>query len=320
MQLVPGARLDLDDGSSIEVATHAESVAPGVLACEVIVDGTTMLALLAAPQQEESERERVAECFRRARPREGARLGPTLRGRVRVVESQQVGYRDAAMRRDVDAARCLVFELEPMVRWSRLLTPMTRIRWPWAVVARIGVELAEAMAGENVRRLDPSCVGFDARGAWLLDPAVEALLRIEQGSLETSTAWIGYLAPEQIRRRTSDVTTSPDASARHALGVLLHELVTGDALYTRETPLETLIAVRTGMPPSLSRAVPGISLDLAACIHGLLDHDPLRRPEPAMVARALAPIAAPDLSWTEPLIDRHARPADFLGVTLRNLR
>jgi hypothetical protein len=74
------------------------------------------------------------------------------------------------------------------------------------------------------------------------------------------------------------------------------------------------------MPPSLSDAVPGIPLDLAACVHALLDHDPARRPSLSRVSTTLEPLAAADLSWTLPLFDQHARPLDFLGLVLSRSR
>ncbi len=70
------------------------------------------------------------------------------------------------------------------------------------------------------------------------------------------------------------------------------------------------------MPPSLSVAVPGIPLDLAACVHALLDHDPPRRPSLSLVITTLEPLAAADLSWTLPLFEQKARPLDFLGLVL----
>jgi hypothetical protein len=128
---------------------------------------------------------------------------------------------------------------------------------------------------------------------------------------------MGHLAPERIR--TTAISSVPeDAAARHALGVLLHELLLGAALYQRETAFETIQAIRLGLPTPLTPRVPGPALDVAACIHALLDHDPLRRPDPRKVMERLEPHAAPDLAWCHPLLEGHARPFEVLGLVRRS--
>ena len=131
------------------------------------------------------------------------------------------------------------------------------------------------------------------------------------------SSWLGYLAPESVRRRGGGDSTANDLGARHGLGVLLHELLTGVPLYGGHTPLETLVALRRGLPELLSKTVPGIPIDVAACVHALLDHDPLRRPDPALVIDVLAPHAAPDLTWAQPLLAAQARPLGQMSFAAR---
>jgi hypothetical protein len=198
---------------------------------------------------------------------------------------------------------------------AHVLTAHTRVPWPPRVVARLGVEVARAMFDGAVRRLDPLSVGLASDGVFLLDPALDALLR-PSGPPGGTPAWMGYLAPERIRARAS-THVADDAAARHALGVLLHELLLGAPLYGRETPLETIIAIRHGLPAPLTPRVPALALDVAACVHALLDHDPLRRPDPRRVASVLAPHADADLTWTTPLRERHTRTYDVLPAHAR---
>lgn len=323
MQLHLGDRIELDDGGIAEITTRLEPIVPGAVGCEVRLGGTDMLALLEDAAAPGPVRDTVGALLRGMRPRSVGALGPARRA-WRVVPSRAaVGYRDAAASPELDARPVVFFSLAPTMLFARVLTPATRIDWPVNVVARVAVELAEAMARGAPTRVDPFCVGLDADGAWLLDPALDSLLRPELrdgAGLRSAVAWMGYLAPETIRKRVSGEGVPDHAAALHGLGVLLHELLMGERLYGGETPLETLIALRRGLPVSLSQAIPGIPVDLAAVVHALLDHDPFRRPDPQRVIEVLAPIASPDLSWADPLRDRHERPLDFLRVALRRER
>lgn len=312
MDLVPGALLELDDGPGLEVTSAATSAAPGLIALEVRAQDEACVALLADPSAEDAVRSEVGRGLNEVRLRSLGRLGPTWRGRIHRSSRENGGYREAAFRSEPSSERCVVIRPEPTMLLAHVLTPHTRVPWPPRVVARLGVELARSMLDRSVRRLDPSSVGLSDEGAFLVDPALDALLRPAHGArTEGAAAWMGYLAPERIRAR-APARVADDAAARHALGVLLHELLLGVALYGRETPLETIIAIRHGLPAPLTPRVPGLPLDVAACVHALLDQDPLRRPDPHRVAAVLAPHAETDLAWTSPLRERHARAYDVL--------
>jgi hypothetical protein len=311
VDLVPGARLELDDGPSLDVTGLPSLITPGLVALEVRADGEHAVALLGEPGAEESRRDEVARLLAQARSRALGRFGPAWRGMIRRSSRELGGYRDAAVRTDLSRDRCLVFRPEPTMLLTHVLTPHTRVPWPPRVVARLGLELARAMLDGTVRRLDPRTVGLAGDGAFVVDAALDALLRPSAPHLEGSPAWMSYLAPERIRAKSGAAVTD-DAGARHALGVLLHELLFGAPLYGRDTPLETIIAIRHGLPTPLTPRVPELPLDVAACVHALLDQDPLRRPDPHRVASVLAPHAAVDLAWTTPLLERHARVFDVL--------
>ncbi len=321
MRFSPGRRIELDDGTSADVLTRGEAFLPGLLAWDANVGGAHVLAVSEDPSASESVRARAASSLRAIGPRRGARLGAERRARIRSNTEPTVGYRDSALPGANDDGLVAFFSVTPTLPFARALAPTTREPWPFDVVARLAVDVARAMTETTYERLDPSSVGLSERGVWLLDPGLDALLRPEfraHGGLRGSTSWMGYLAPESVRRRARDDGAPPnDVSARHGLGVLLHELLTGEPLYGGQTPLETLVALRRGLPTLLSQTVPGIPLDLAACVHALLDHDPLRRPDPLVLAQTLEPHAARDLSWTRTLLDAHAKPLGFLPFTLR---
>lgn len=289
-----------------------------MFACCVVRDPAGVLAAAVLPDEQSPDEVRVeaAALLVRVGPSAPNRLGHIRKERLRHLRLEHVGYREAASRVE-DVGTCALLTWQPTMLLWRVLVRGERSAWPPDVVARVGADLARGMLDGRCRRVDPWSVGLDARGAWLLDPALDALLRprsvAEEGVIKGICKYDGYLAPEQLRARHDASVAPPDAAARHGLGVILHELLVGRALYARESVLETLVAIRNGLPAPLSLAVDGVPLDLAACVHALLDQDPLRRPDPAMVLELLEPHASADLSWCGSLFERHARPCDVLG-------
>lgn len=312
--------VDLDDGARLEVRSHGETIAPGVVGSEVETQlGATCLALF----EDRASSPEGPLPLRAIQSRTEGRWGADASARVCRSEDALVGYRDAAVRRDVGTTHCALFASHDTTLLFRMISPRARTPWPVPVVARLGVDLARAMQRTPVQRLDPFSVVLDAEGVSILDPTLDELMRpsaSEQGAHRGTPPWIGYLAPEVLRRSNGVGIAPSNAAARHGLGVVLYELLTGTALYARETPLETVVAIRKGLPPTLTRAVPDVPLDLAACVHALLDQDALRRPDPVLIAATLEPFAAPDLSWTTPLVAAHARAYGFLRLSLRLAR
>ena len=82
-----------------------------------------------------------------------------------------------------------------------------------------------------------------------------------------------YMAPEQFVGEPA--TPSVDL---WALGVILHEMLTGALPYARETTIETIRAIREAPHPTLPSDVPG---DLAEVVLRLQEKDPERRFESA---------------------------------------
>lgn len=152
-----------------------------------------------------------------------------------------------------------------------------RFREPKRAVA-LAVQLASALAhahqhGLVHRDVKPGNVLVRADDhALLTDFGVardEALpsLTLEGGFLGT----VDYASPEQLRGEAVDARTDV-----WALGVLLHELLTGAHPFRAATPQATMQKVLTTEPPSL-RARPGIGDDLAAVVGHALEKSRLRR-------------------------------------------
>lgn len=91
-----------------------------------------------------------------------------------------------------------------------------------------------------------------------------------------------YMAPEQATGHVGQISPATDI---HALGILLHELLTGQPLFAGETPQELLEQVvnRVPRPPSQARAGVPHALD-AICLKCLEKQPGRRYPTAAVLA------------------------------------
>jgi eukaryotic-like serine/threonine-protein kinase len=96
-----------------------------------------------------------------------------------------------------------------------------------------------------------------------------------------------YMPPEQIRS-ARDVDGRADI---WSLGVILHELVTGDSPFMRTTRAAVFAGVIADAPPPLRQALPGAPAQLEAVILRCLEKEPARRYQSVgELARALSPL------------------------------
>ena len=95
-----------------------------------------------------------------------------------------------------------------------------------------------------------------------------------------------YMSPEQLR-------SSKDVDARAdiwALGLILHELLTGDTAFDGTTLPELHVAILTHAPRPVRSLRPDVPVELEAAISHCLEKDPARRfPTVAELARAIVP-------------------------------
>ncbi len=113
-----------------------------------------------------------------------------------------------------------------------------------------------------------------------------------------------YMSPEQARGEA--VTTQTDL---WSVGVVLHELLSGERLFVRETEEATLAAVEKDpiLPPSATNAHVPPALD--ALTMALLERDPAKRPENA---RKAAEVLGAILREHYPTVDDY-RVAEVIG-------
>lgn len=127
-------------------------------------------------------------------------------------------------------------------------------------------------------------------GAKLADFGIAKGLQEAAQSLTATGTVIGtprYLAPEQASGEGA--TTRSDL---YAVGVLLYEMLSGGAPFTKGTPVAVALAHQREAVPPLIDAVPGLAPWLAAIVHRALEKDPDRRFDSAAQMREA--LARPD--------------------------
>jgi serine/threonine protein kinase len=105
---------------------------------------------------------------------------------------------------------------------------------------------------------------------------------------------IGYMAPEQVRGGAVDARTD-----LFALGAVIHEMVSGQRAFRRETAAETMTAILREDPSELSTARPDISPALERIVRHCLEKNPAERFQTARdVAFALEAFSGTAISST----------------------
>jgi serine/threonine-protein kinase len=120
----------------------------------------------------------------------------------------------------------------------------------------------------------------------------------------------GYMAPEQASGGAHSIGPPADV---HALGAILYRLLTGLPPYQGDTPLDTVLLLRTQEPLPPSRLAARCPRDLETVCLKCLEKDPARRYQ---TARALADDLQAYLAG-EPVSARPPRPIERLIRAVR---
>ncbi|POX38252.1 serine/threonine protein kinase [Streptomyces sp. Ru73] len=165
--------------------------------------------------------------------------------------------------------------------------------WPWAVcvAAQLCAVLASVHAVPIVHRdLKPRNVMVKADGTvTVLDLGIASALDTDTTRLTHTGSPIGspaYMAPEQAMGGTVGPYTD-----LYALGVLLHELLSGSVPFAGSTALGVLHRHLYEQPVPVRQLRPDVPAELEALVLRLLAKDPEHRPADAQeVYQALAPL------------------------------
>src|SRR5438477_5734400 len=83
---------------------------------------------------------------------------------------------------------------------------------------------------------------------------------------------VGYMSPEQVRGLVAD-----HRSDIFAFGAILYEMLSGKRAFQGETKADTMNAILSEDPPTLSRVAPNISRAFAQLVHRCMEKNPERR-------------------------------------------
>ena len=97
-----------------------------------------------------------------------------------------------------------------------------------------------------------------------------------------------YISPEQAIGQPAT-----GASDLYSLGVVAHEMLTGNRPFDRGTPIATALCHVNEPPPALDEDVPE---DLRAVVASLLEKDPADRPDNALAVAVMLGMAPPELA------------------------
>jgi serine/threonine protein kinase len=176
-------------------------------------------------------------------------------------------------------------------------------------VAGIGLAVLSALQAANRvgvlhRDVKPSNVLIAEDGRVVLTDFGSAMIDEGEGALTRTGVILGsprYISPERAR----DGVATPESDL-WSLGATLYEAVEGRAPYTRETTLETLIALATEKPDPVRLAGP-----LKPVLNGLLQKNPKDRIKPNEVEERLRRIADVHSAIRLREVPAARRPADL---------
>jgi len=175
----------------------------------------------------------------------------------------------------------------------------TRTRLPWSEAVEIAAQIAEGLAAAHAQ--DPAIVHRDLKPENVMLLGEDGAVRLKvmyfgvakvlaAAARATNTQSLGtlqYMSPEQIDAKTIDAR-----SDLYALGLVLYEMLAGEAPFRSAAPRELLNLQCTAEPPPFVDEVRrGLPRGIEALVRALLEKDPANRAASAReVLDRLAPL------------------------------
>ncbi|HLT41049.1 MAG TPA: serine/threonine-protein kinase, partial [Enhygromyxa sp.] len=235
-----------------------------------------------------------------------------IRFRREVRLARRVTHRNTARTYDLGEHRGLRFLTMEFIDGESLRERCKQAAPTLGEVLDIARQIADGLAAAHAagvvhRDLKPANVLLERGGRVVItDFGIARALHAAEASLQTEGA-LGtpaYMAPEQIAGERVGPATDG-----YALGLMLHELLTGALPFAAATPMQTAIARLSASPPDLT-ASHGLDPRLARLVAASLARAPDQRPALPAISAALAEL--------EQTLDDLDRTAASLTASTRN--
>ena len=102
--------------------------------------------------------------------------------------------------------------------------------------------------------------------------ASEGMRRLTFSKLSNAMGTPDYISPEQIKRKRSD-----GRSDVYALGIILHEMLTGETPFNGPSPFAVMNDRLVNDPPAAREINPGISVQMQEILYRAMERDPENR-------------------------------------------
>jgi len=211
-----------------------------------------------------------------------------------------------------------------VMRWLRggnLCASLETGPWPPDAAARLLDQIAGAITvahrqGVVHRDVKPENIMLDEEGnAYLTDFGIAKDLLLATGTTAADAVpgSVAYVSPEQVQGRP--ITPQSDI---YSLGLVMHEILTGEYPFAGLTPGEQLVRRLTEPLPSLQERRSDLPAALDVVVQRATDKDPVRRyPDALAFASAFREALATPVA---PEVESRLRPPVFLGADAETQR
>jgi Tfp pilus assembly protein PilF len=188
---------------------------------------------------------------------------------------------------------------------------------PLAEALIVARDVASALAYAHRRNIvhrdiKPENLMFDEEGRTkVMDFGLaRAMLASRLTTTGTTLGTPSYMSPEAVAGRTG-----PPGDV-FALGLVVHEMLTGNQVFTGESPLSVMFAIANTDAPPLRSQLPDLPQDVEDVVRGLLERDAGKRIDAATAARELARLTGSPLPALESAMRTPAATVDVEARTM----